>query len=221
MERKMSDKVLNILKDKNIVIPLYIFKLRKKLDIELGPFLFLMYLYTYGKKTLFDLNQFSNDLDMTSQELMKDLNYLIEKALVELEVVKNDKDIIEEYIKLDLFFEKINLSIIDIANQEESTDIFSDIEKEFGRTISPIEIEIIRGWLEASFSEEMIRLALKEASFNGVNNLKYIDRILFEWDKLNLKTKKAIEDHLSKRKVKKSEGPKTEVFDYDWLDEDE
>ncbi len=216
----MSDKVLNIIKDKNIVIPLYIFKLRKKLNIELSAFIFLMYLYSYGKKTLFDISLFSNDLDMTSQELMKELNYLIEKGLVELTVVKNDKDIIEEYIVLDLFFEKINLSIIEMASKEEKTDIFSDIEREFGRTISPIETEIIRGWLEASFSEEMIRLALKEASFNGVNNLKYIDRILFEWDKLNLKTKKAIEDHLGKRQAKKQETPSKEVFDYDWLDDE-
>lgn len=218
----MSDKVLNIIKDKNIIIPLYIYKLRKKLDIKLEAFIFLMYLYSYGKKTLFDLSLFSNDLDMLETEVLKELDYLIEKALVELELVKNDKGVIEEYIKLDLFYEKINLSIIElVSDKEPSLDIFSDIEREFGRTLSPIETEIIKGWLEAKFSEEMIRLALKEASFNGVNNLKYIDRILFEWDKLNLKSKVDVEEHLTKRKKKSESEKKPEVFDYDWLASDE
>lgn len=219
----MSEKVLNIIKDKNIIIPLYMLKFRKKMNLEMESFVFLMYLYSFGQKLLFDAKQISEDLDIEITELMQMINSLVERSLLELEVVKNEKGIIEEYIVLDLFFEKINLSLIEESTKEEkATDIFEDIEREFGRTISPIEIEIIRGWLEAKFSEEMIRLALREASFNGVNNLKYIDRILFEWDKLNLNSKEAIENHLTNRQNKKrTSKDKEEVFDYDWLNSDE
>lgn len=219
----MSEKVLNIIKDKNIIIPLYMLKFRKKMNLEMESFVFLMYLYSFSQKLLFDAKQISEDLDIEITELMQMINSLVERSLLELEVVKNEKGIIEEYIVLDLFFEKINLSLIEESTKEEkATDIFEDIEREFGRTISPIEIEIIRGWLEAKFSEEMIRLALREASFNGVNNLKYIDRILFEWDKLNLNSKEAIENHLTNRQNKKrTSKDKEEVFDYDWLNSDE
>lgn len=219
----MSEKVLNIIKDKNIIIPLYMLKFRKKMNLEMESFVFLMYLYSFSQKLLFDAKQISEDLDIEITELMQMINSLVERSLLELEVVKNEKGIIEEYIVLDLFFEKINLSLIEESTKEEKpTDIFEDIEREFGRTISPIEIEIIRGWLEAKFSEEMIRLALREASFNGVNNLKYIDRILFEWDKLNLNSKEAIENHLTNRQNKKrTSKDKEEVFDYDWLNSDE
>lgn len=219
----MSEKVLNIIKDKNIIIPLYMLKFRKKMNLEMESFVFLMYLYSFSQKLLFDAKQISEDLDIEITELMQMINSLVERSLLELEVVKNEKGIIEEYIVLDLFFEKINLSLIEESTKEEkATDIFEDIEREFGRTISPIEIEIIRGWLEAKFSEEMIRLALREASFNGVNNLKYIDRILFEWDKLNLNSKEAIENHLTNRQNKKrTSQDKEEVFDYDWLNSDE
>lgn len=215
----MSEKVLNIIKDKNIVIPLYMLKFRKKVNLDMESFVFLMYLYSFGQKLMFDAQQISEDLDLEITELMQQINSLVEKNLIELEVVKNDKGIIEEYIVMDLFFQKINMSLIEESTKDDkATDVFEDIEREFGRTISPIEIEIIRGWLEAKFSEEMIRLALKEASFNGVNNLKYIDRILFEWDKLNLNTKEAIEKHLASRQQKKqSSKNKEEVFDYDWL----
>ena len=150
----MSEKVLNIIKDKNIIIPLYMLKFRKKMNLEMESFVFLMYLYSFGQKLLFDAKQISEDLDIEITELMQMINSLVERSLLDLEVVKNEKGIIEEYIVLDLFFEKINLSLIEESTKEEkATDIFEDIEREFGRTISPIEIEIIRGWLEAKFSE--------------------------------------------------------------------
>ena len=56
--------------------------------------------------------------------------------------------------------------------------------------------------------------ALKEAILNGVNNLKYIDRILYEWNK---KGYKKPSDVVKKRQVKEE---KIDLFDYDWLDEE-
>lgn len=55
------------------------------------------------------------------------------------------------------------------------------MKKEFGRTLSPIEYEIISSF-EDSYSKELILLALK-AIFNKVASLKYVDRILQEWTK--------------------------------------
>ena len=63
-------------------------------------------------------------------------------------------------------------------------------------------------------SEDLIKEALKEAILNGVNNLKYIDRILYEWNK---KGYKKPSDVVKKRQVKEE---KIDLFDYDWLDEE-
>ena len=49
--------------------------------------------------------------------------------------------------------------------------------------LSPMEYEIIKAWLDNDMSEELIKEALKEATFNGVSNLRYIDKILYEWGK--------------------------------------
>lgn len=214
----MSEKVLKIIKDKNIVIPLYIYRLRDSFKIELKELIFLMYLYNLDKQIVFDINSFANDLGYSTKELMESLDKLIEAKLLELKVVKNDKGIIEEFIDLEFFYEKINLQIIN-EEPETKTDIFQIIEKEFARTLSPIEVEIIKSWLEKNISEELILLALKEAVFNGVSNLKYIDKILYEWNKKNFKTASDVERHFKERRKKSSKT--VDVYDYDWLDDEE
>lgn len=57
-------------------------------------------------------------------------------------------------------------------------------EGEFGRALSPIEIDLIQEWLhEKKYSETMITEALKAAVLQGKLNFKYIDRILLDWEK--------------------------------------
>lgn len=74
--------------------------------------------------------------------------------------------------------------------EESSENIFDIFEREFGRTLSPMEYEIIQSWCGGEFSQELIVLALKEATYNGAANLRYIDKILYEWKKKELKQKK-------------------------------
>ena len=54
-----------------------------------------------------------------------------------------------------------------------------------------MEVEIIKEWLHDGNSEELIKEALKEAIYNNARNLKYIDRILFNWRTKGIKSKKS------------------------------
>ena len=96
------------------------------------------------------------------------------------------------------------------------SDIYSTIEKEFGRTLSPMEYEIIKSWLSNNISEELIIEALREATFNGVSNLRYIDKILYEWGKLGIKNK----DDVIKNKKKFNDNKNKEKVDLEGLDLD-
>ena len=51
--------------------------------------------------------------------------------------------------------------------------------------------------------------------FNGVNNFRYIDRILFEWNKKGIDTV----DKISKYKKEFRKDTNVEVPDYDWLND--
>ena len=96
-------------------------------------------------------------------------------------------------------------------------NIFELFESEFGRTLSPMEYEFINAWISSGMKEEVIKEALKEATYNGVSNLRYIDKIIYEWNKRGYKTVEQIRNN----KYKKEDNPKKEVdfFDYNWLDE--
>lgn len=67
--------------------------------------------------------------------------------------------------------------------------VFNAIEKEFGRPLSPIELETIGGWLdEDDYVPELVVLALREAVLNQAYSLKYMDKILLSWERKNIRT---------------------------------
>lgn len=69
-------------------------------------------------------------------------------------------------------------------------EIFNKIETEFGRPLSPIELETIGIWIdEDHFSYEIIICALQEAVLNQVWNLKYMNTILQNWSKQHITNK--------------------------------
>ena len=88
-------------------------------------------------------------------------------------------------------------------------------EKEFGRTLSSMDCEIINAWIENGFSEELILSALKEAVYNGATSLRYIDKVLYEWNRKGIKAP----DDVKKMMEKEPEAPlyETSVMNYNWL----
>ena len=80
-------------------------------------------------------------------------------------------------------------------------------------------MEIISAWIENGTSEETIKLALKEATYNGVTNLRYIDRIISEWSKKGIKTQEDVEKSRMNFRQKKEAKPKNDILNYDWLND--
>lgn len=220
-------KIIDIFKDGNIVIPIYLLKNYKKLNLKLDEFLFLMYLYSKGNNTIFDPGNFASDLNIDLSEVMNKISNLTDKNYIKVDVEKNEKGLMEEVIKLDDFYSKLSLIIMDETNHNDTSksNIFDIIEKEFGRTLSPIEYEIIKAWLDNHISEELIKEALKEATFNGVSNLRYIDKILYEWGKKGIKTKDDVLENKKRRnkKLEEKDNKKIdlEIMDWDWFDDEE
>lgn len=219
-----NSKLIDIFKNGNIVIPLYLLKNYKKLNIELDEFVFLMYLYNLGDSFLFDPNKFSNELGIDVPTIMNYISNLSDKNLIRLDASKNDKGVMEEVLLLDGFYNKLSLLTIEEVSNTNSTDsdIFETIEKEFGRTLSPTEFEIIKAWLEGNTSEDLIKEALKEAVYNGVSNLRYIDKILYEWNRKGINSIEDLEKMKNTRKEKAEKDDveiDTEIFDWNWLDE--
>ncbi len=196
----------------HLIIPNYFIKYYKKFDLENNELLMLIYLLNCNEKLILDNKKISKDLYLEENEVLNIISSLIEKNYISIEMSKNN-GIIEEYISLDLFYEKINSCLIENDKKDNSSDIYSKFEKEFGRTLSPVEYETISKWIESNIPLELIEAALKEAILSGVNSIRYIDKILFEWNKKGYKTPSDIIN-----KSKKDEYIE-EIYDYDWLNE--
>lgn len=70
---------------------------------------------------------------------------------------------------------------------EEAISLVSIFEEQFGRALSPIELNILREWKESNYDDEMIVKALKEAVKSQVLNFRYIEGILHNWVKNGVK----------------------------------
>ena len=196
----------------HLIIPNYFIRYYKKFNLENNELLMLIYLLNCNEKLILDNKKISKDLYLEENEVLNIISSLIEKNYISIEMSKNN-GIIEEYISLDLFYEKINSYLIENDKKDNSSDIYSKFEKEFGRTLSPVEYETISKWIESNIPIDLIEAALKEAILSGVNSIRYIDKILFEWNKKGYKTSSDIIN-----KSKKDEYIE-EIYDYDWLNE--
>lgn len=216
--------LIEFYKSGNIVIPLFLLKRYSDLKLELDEFIFLIYLSNKKDKSPFNPTQISEDLNISLKEVMKYISLLTDKKFLSVDVIKNEKNILEDVINLDNFYKKISLLAMSESNKnktEMDKSVFTFIETEFGRTLSPMENEIIKSWLENGSTEELVKEAVKEATFNGVNNLRYIDKILYEWGKKGIKNKEDVEKNRNNHRQKDKEEQLEEIFDYNWFEEDD
>ena len=219
-----SSKIIEVFKDGSLTIPMYILKNYKKLNLELNEFIFLMYLYNKNDCIIFDPNRFSKELNIDLTNIMEYVSNLNDKNYLKVDVKKNEKGLMEEVILLDSFYSKLSLLFAEEVNKVDNSksSIFETIEKEFGRTLSPMEYEIIKAWLDSNITEELINEALKEATFNGVSNLRYIDKILFEWGKKGIKNKEDVLKNKQRRNnIEKKKEIDLDIMDWDWFDDEE
>lgn len=214
--------LIDVFKSGNIVVPLFFLKKIKEFNIDMNDFIFLMYLYNLGDKSLFNPNKYALDLNLDLADCMIYIGNLTDKGFINVEVVKNDKGLMEEVVVLEPFYNKLAISgISDNSDKTNDSNVFELIEQEFGRTLSSIEYEIIKAWLESNISEELIAEALKEATFNGVFNLRYIDKILYEWGKLGIKTVEDVEKNRKKRNTKDDiKDVDIDIVDWNWFDDE-
>ncbi|MBP3635017.1 MAG: DnaD domain protein [Bacilli bacterium] len=210
MNKNIIDELLRV--NTNLIIPSYLIKYISKLDLDKNEFIMMLYFLNNKEKLIFNPKKISEDLYLEQNYILEIINSLIEKKYISIEMSK-ENGIIEEFISLDLFFGKINLFLVESDKDTNSKDIYSRFEKEFGRTLSPIEYETINKWIESNISLDLIEAALKEAILSGVNSIRYIDKILFEWNKKGYKNADDI--------IKKNQADEyiEEIYDYDWLNE--
>ena len=208
-------KVIELLKSINYQISKELLFNYKKINITDSELIVIIYLINQASN-VYNPKQISNDLKIELNVVLELINSLSEKKIIKINIKKMN-NIRCEIIDLDPLYEKLAFSLDEPDEKENDSNIYSIFESEFGRTLSPMEYQIISSWLDNGYSEELIVLALKEATYNNVSNLRYIDTIIYEWSKKGIKTKEDVEN--DRKKFKKNSNQKKELFDYDWLND--
>lgn len=187
-----------------------------KLNLSLNEFLLLLYFDNVFDE-VFDMKVVSKCLNMKEKDVLTAYGSLMAKRLIKVDAEKDDLGKIRERVSLDNFYNEIRSDYKKNEKKETKDDIYQVFEREFGRTLSTMDYEIINAWIDGGYSEELIIAALREAVYNGVTNLRYIDRILNEWNKKGIKAPEDIKNAMEKE----PEAPlyETSVMNFDWLNE--
>lgn len=212
------ETITSLLKQKNYIVPNILFCNYRKLNLTEKQLLMIIYLINEPTDS-FNPKDMSEILGLSLPELLEEINNLATLGILKLEMRKTGAKR-DEIISLDQLYDKLSFLLMDKeeAKEEIDTNLYTTFETEFGRTISPMEYEIINAWT-SEYTEELILLALKEATYNGVSNLRYIDKILHEWKKKGIKNKDDV--NKDKQKYQRGKTENKELFDYDWLNDNE
>lgn len=218
----MKEQLLKILSSKKLVINDYLVKIAIRNQLSLNEFLVLAY-FDNSYSDVFEVELVSKILGMDLNSTMEAFNSLMIKGLVTLESVKDVENRMNEVVKLDGAYASIIEDTMEETHEEVKEDVFKVFERELGRTMSSMELELINGWLISGTPEEIILGALREAVYNGVTNFRYIDKIIYEWEKKGFKTMDDVNTYIKNRYNEKSKDKvvskkEQEILDYDWLD---
>lgn len=165
-------------------------------------------------KSYIDRGAQSPDIDLVAQNLGTQptqvyelMHQMIEQKLMthKTQIDGNNKQ--SDYYDFTLLFEKlaqleqqqVTSTKVTKSNQQRS-EVFDKIEVEFGRPLSPIELETVAKWLdEDHYAVDLILIALQEAVLSQVWNLKYMDRILRSWEKQHITTAQQVDQQRKAR----------------------
>lgn len=181
----------------------------------------LIYLLIKGNHDLIvpmpEIGDLQRQTGLSEQQLFNLFHQMIEKKLAAITQLSIEGQKVDAYDFTQMYDK---LGILKSAEHEQDQQtaqpvkvnerqaVFESIEKEFGRTLSPLEMETISQWLDIDqYTPEIIQLALKEAVLSQVYNLKYMDRILVSWEKKNLRSPQQVEAYQHQRKSADNDAP--------------
>lgn len=174
--------------------------------------------------------QIAAHLTIDEENCANILRKLIQKGLLAIDELKNNQDQLSEAYSLNPLWEKLfsDNTPKDDNEQQLIGNIFILFEQEFGRPISPFEIETINTWLDVDeIAPELIKAGLREAVLMGKLNFTYIDRILRDWKKKGIRSveqaresSRSFRDRQVQKQYSTTNKRDTSLY-YNWLEEGE
>ena len=203
--------------NKKLVAETIFIKEALKENLSLNEFLLLLY-FDNSFDLVFDIKVVAKTLNMSEEQVLEAYSSLMKKKLIKVKAEKDGYGKVIEKVCLDNFYNEIKTDVKNSEIESSKEDIFSIFESNFGRSLSPMDYEIINAWIDKGFSEDVIIAALKEAVYNGVCSLRYIDKVLYEWNRKGYKTIDEVNNRFNDD-AREDKLFETSILNFDWLNE--
>ena len=125
MNKNVIDDLINV--NSNLIVPSYLIKFYSYLNITDYDFIVLLYFINQKDNIPFDVSKISKNLYIEESKVLEIITSLTDKKYISIEIKKNN-GIIEEYISLELFYNKIKLLLIENKSVEKNSDIYSTFD---------------------------------------------------------------------------------------------
>ena len=226
----MDDHKLSSLLQNQIAIPEKLLINYAKIGLDEQDVMILLQLHRFLQRGI-DFptpGEIANTLTIDETECSAKLRDLFQRNMIDIIEYKNEQGKISEAYSLEPLWQRLLGKEKDVEEKtrQEEGNLFVLFEQEFGRPLSPFEIETISVWLDDDgLKPALIVSALREAVLMGKLNFTYIDRILREWKRKGItsveQAKEATDNFRKTKTVKKYKPEKRDRSIYfNWLDGD-
>ena len=157
--------------------------------------------------------QLAANTNLSVSEITALIQKLIEQNFLSIDQISDKSGKIGNKYNLDQLYNQLDLLLKDkiksgnkkagnnsstsSVDNSPLTQLVRQFEIEFGRYLSPIEREEIASWLNVDhYDPVLIKMALREAVLAQAYSLKYVDRVLLNWQRHNLKTSSEVQKFL-------------------------
>ena len=182
----------------SVNLPVPLLQYHHQLGLEDTDVLLLIHLHGYIQQGEYlpPIAELSKRMALTQSECYIKIQKLIDAKVLKINTEIDAQRRVTERYDLTPLWEKIALQVVnqvedEVVEEKQARDMsmYALIEREFSRQLSPIEGETIANWTKLEHYEpELIKEALKEAVIAGKKNIRYIDRILSNWQANGVKT---------------------------------
>lgn len=188
-------------------IPNSFFNQFKSFDLTSDEGILLLYILSQinqGRQVK-DIQYIENQLGWPSKKVYDLLNRLLSKNYLAIELRTDEAGKQTDHYTLRPFFEQVDQDhfLVQKAGYrgdpglDQGKELVQAFEQEFGRVLTPIELETLQAWLsQDQYPVDLIRIALREAVIHQALSFNYIDKILLNWEKANIRTGREAEAHI-------------------------
>ncbi|MFS0555595.1 DnaD domain-containing protein [Brevibacillus sp. 179-C9.3 HS] len=203
----MDSHILQLLQEGATSVSNLLLKMYKRMSLTDDEMMLLIHLLSFQQEgnRFPTLTELEERMSMTSRRLIQSLQKLLKEDWITIdEFIDPQTGMRHEQYNLTPLYKKLYQTWreqqadprimepyieVAVSLDTEPVAIYARFEQAFGRPLSPFELESIHMWTEQDgYQEELILTALREAATVGKLHIRYIDRILLEWQKQQITT---------------------------------